>query len=107
MSKTKLVSTIPYVDRKGRVLKRRRETNEEIMQNSFLHLGKVRLLVGLRIWCQETKNYLGWHGFSITVEAADPMTAKKFRERMSDAIVDSARGLDVTVRRTQMVQGRR
>lgn len=95
---------IPYLEnpvdshrRAGTIRLRRSETDQQIMQESLLRTGIIRLNIPFRIKHVRTGNYAGWHDSALTVDVPSITTAREFRNKLHEAIITISQELGLSV----------
>lgn len=81
----------------------RRQTNDQMMQESLTFRGLIRLRLQPTIQ-KVNGQYYGWHEGAVTVETPTVAEANMFVERLRKAMVDIATELKLTVRANQVVR---
>ena len=84
--------------RPGTIRQRRKESNQQIMQDSILHRGSICINIPLRIKHALTGTYAGWHGAALTLDAPSIEKAREFRSKLQEAVLRISQELGLTMR---------
>lgn len=104
MSKERTVPKIWYLEtpershrRRGTVRRRRRETNQQIMQDSIRDLGFIRINIPLRMRHVLTGTYAGWNGAALTLDVPSIEKATEFHVKLQEAVSSICRELGLKI----------